>query len=58
MSKSVQLTNTDRIKKFTERLAENRHTPDLVLAFSNENGRLIQVLPHAEPPIYTTTSVD
>ena len=36
----------------------NCHTPGLVQAFSNENGGLNQVLQHAKPPTYMTTSVD
>ena len=38
-----KVDRTDMIKKFTERLTECCHTPDLVQAFSEENGVLNHV---------------
>ena len=52
-----KVDRTDKIEKCTERLAECCHTPDLVQAFSEENGGLNQVLRLAKPPTYMTTSI-
>ena len=52
-----KVDRTDKIDKCTVRLAEYCHTPDLVQAFSEENGGINQVLRPAKPATYMTTSV-
>ena len=48
---------TEQVKKSTERLAECCHTPDMIRAFSGENGGLNQVFRLTEPPTYMTTFI-
>ena len=52
-----KVDRTDKIEKSTERLTECCHTPDLVQAFSEENGGLNQVLRSTKPPTYMTTFI-